>query len=249
MPRRPVKAEQTADAITHQITAGRYAPTTWLPSLRDLAKEYQADPRTISHALEIVRDRQLIELVPNRGARVLARPVQRDAADITRQIGAWRGFHAAATRAGAEAYTDTHHIGDVPASPDVAARLGIPVGTTVLERGRVQGVLRDGVRQPIQISATWVRNEVVDRVPILRQHNTGPGGMGSRFNEAGYTVRYEESVTARMPDSDELEQLAMEQGAPVLVAWRRCVDQDDQPLEVTVRIINPALHELTYSYS
>jgi GntR family transcriptional regulator len=177
--------------------------------------------------------------------------VQREVSDITRQVGTWRGFHAAASRAGAQPFTDTFRILDVEATPDVAGRLGIPVGSIVLERARLQGVVVDGTRQPIQISTSWITSDVVNRLPILREHNTGPGGMASRMEGVGYRLGYEDVVTARLPSPHEQEQLALPGDHPVIVAWRRAFDQhgSGHALEVTLRIINPNLHELIYRYT
>lgn len=251
MPRRPVKAEQIAAALAERIAQGEFGARGWLPPLRDLAKTYGAVERTVTSGLSLLAERGLIEVVPNRGTRVLTAVVQREASDITRQVGTWRGFHPAATRAGVQAYTDTHRILDVEATPDVAGQLGIPVGSTVLERARVQGVVVDGTRRPVQISTSWITGEVVNRLPILREHDTGPGGMGSRMEEAGYRLGYEDVVTARLPSPQEQEQLAIPADQPIIVAWRRAFDQggSGRALEATLRIINPQLHELVYRYA
>jgi GntR family transcriptional regulator len=104
---------------------------------------------------------------------------------------------------------------------------------------------------PVQLSTTWITEEVVKRLPVLRGHDTGPGGMGSRMEEAGYVLGYEDVVTARMPTADERRRLAVTGDQPVMVAWRRAFDQGGTgpALEVTARIINPALHELVYRYA
>jgi GntR family transcriptional regulator len=138
----------------------------------------------------------------------------------------------------------------VEAAPDVAGRLGVPLGSAVLERARVQGLIVDDLRRPVQLSTTWVTAEVVARLPILREHDTGPGGMGSRMVEAGYRLGYEDVVTARLPSPAEREQLAIDENQPVVVAWRRAFDNHGagRALEVTLRVINPVVHELVFRY-
>jgi GntR family transcriptional regulator len=251
MPRRPDKAEQIADALAQRIAVGEFGVRGWLPPLRELAKTYGAVERTVTSGLTLLADRGLVEIVPSKGTRVLTGMVQRDAADITRQVGIWRGFHTAASRAGSQAYTDTYRIAEVEATPEIASRLGVPVGSTVLERARIQGVIVDDVRQPVQVSTTWIIADVVARLPILRHQDTGPGGMGSRMAEAGYDLGYEDVVTARLPTVQERDHLVLPAGQPVLVAWRRAFDHHGtgRVLEVTVRIINPAFQELVYRYA
>ena len=250
MPRRPVKAEQIAAALAQRITAGEFGAQGWLPSLRDLARTYDAVERTVASGIAILAARGLVESVPSKGTRVVSTVFRRDAADITQQVGRWREFHTAAARAGGRAYTDTYRITEVPAPAEVAGRLGIPVEATVLERARIQGLVVDGSRSPVQLSSSWITAEVVERLPILREQDTGPGGMGSRMAEAGYALIYEDVITARLPGPHEQERLAIPADQPVVVAWRRAFDQaSSRALEVTLRIINPALHELVFRYA
>lgn len=68
--------------------------------------------------------------------------------------------------------------------------------------------------------------------------------------EAGYRLSYEDVVTARRPNESEREQLAVSENQPVLVAWRRAFDSGTgHALEVTLRVINSAVHELVYRYT
>lgn len=251
MPRRPVKAEQIADALAQRVAAGEFGTKGWLPPLRELARVYDVVERTAASGVALLVERGLVETVPSKGTRVLAAVVRRDAGDITRQVGTWRGFHTAATRAGVEAYTDTYRIVEVTVPPDVAGRLGIPLDAVVLERARVQGFVMDETRRPVQLSTTWIVADVLAQLPILCEDDTGPGGMGSRMAEAGYDLGYEDVVTARMPTDQEREQLALSEGQPVLVAWRRAFDHGGvgRALETTVRIIHPGLHQLVYRYA
>lgn len=251
MPRRPVKAEQIARELGDRIQAGEFAGAAWLPTLRELSRTYAVNERTVSSGLQMLAEQGLVELVAGQGARTVGGDVlRRDASDITRQQGLWRGFHTTAAKAGAEPYTNTYRIGDTEADIDVAGRLGVPMHSPVLERARLQGVVVDGERRPIQLSTTWIIPEVVDRLPILRDYDTGPGGMGSRMAEAGYRITYEDVVTARIVHRAEQESLSMSDSGAVLVAWRRAFDENSgRPLEVTLRVINPDLHELVYRYS
>jgi GntR family transcriptional regulator len=116
-----------------------------------------------------------------------------------------------------------------------------------LKRARIQGII-DG--PPIQLSTSWIKTEVAAKIPILRQVNTGPGGMYSRFEDTGISITFEDVVTCRLPrDDNERQALEIGSGEPVLVVWRRCYDQEEQILEVTNRVIVGSRQQLVYKYN
>lgn len=121
----------------------------------------------------------------------------------------------------------------------------MPAGTRLLRRARVQGVADE---PPVQTATTWVPLDVVERIPVLREIDTGPGGIYSRLEEAGLTIVFEETVTCRLPRAEEQEVLEIGPEQPVLTLWRRAYDQDDRVVEVTHRVVAGHRHELTYRY-
>ncbi|MGH3818199.1 MAG: UTRA domain-containing protein [Pseudonocardiaceae bacterium] len=163
---------------------------------------------------------------------------------MTRQVGTWRGFHVSAARAGHEPFTETT-VSEVEADVMVGRGLGVPTGTLVLRRARRQGTVGGS---PVQLSTSYIRLGLVSRLPILREVNTGPGGMYSRMEELGYRIHFEESVTCRLPSDDERERLEIDVNQPVLVLWRRCYDQRDHILDLTHRIVVGDRQELLYRY-
>ncbi|MGH3575859.1 MAG: UTRA domain-containing protein [Pseudonocardiaceae bacterium] len=93
---------------------------------------------------------------------------------------------------------------------------------------------------------TWL--DLVAKTPLLREVNTGPGGMYSRMEEFGHRVHFEESVTCRLPYNEEREKLVIDMNQPVLVLWRRAYDQNNRILDLTHRIVVGDRHELVYRY-
>jgi len=245
MPRPPVKAQSLADALAARIADGGFATGSWLPSERELAHEYSADRSTVRRALRILGDRGIVSVTSGTGARVGSDgTLHRAADDVTQQVGTWRGFHISATKSGHEAYTETT-VTDVTADLPVAQGLGVPTGTLVLQRARRQGIIGDGC---VQLSTSYIRQDVADELPILRETDTGPGGMYSRMEEIGYRLHFEETVTCRLPDEREQKQLEITPAQPVLVLWRRCYDQHGRILDLTHRVIVGEHHELVYRY-
>ncbi|WUH99173.1 GntR family transcriptional regulator [Spirillospora sp. NBC_00431] len=245
MPRPPTKAQAITNALAVRIVEGELGPGTWLPSERELARRYEADRSTVRRALRMLAERGLVQ--PRRGSGTQVRTVRRvrrAAADITRQVGAWRGFHVSAQKDGRPPFTRTT-VREVEADERLAHRLDVPPGTPVLERARVQGVEQE---PPVQTSTTWVILDVVARIPVLREVDTGPGGIYSRLEEAGHRITFEESVTCRLPGADEQATLEIGPDRPVLTLWRRAHDQDGRVIEVTHRVVVGDRHELVYSY-
>jgi GntR family transcriptional regulator len=246
MARPPAKAQSITDTIAAKIVSGEFEPDAWLPAERELAEEYNADRSTVRRALRMLAERGLVVHEPGVGTQVRrTEPVRRDqTGDLTQQEGAWRGFHVSAMRAGREPYTNTT-VQEMPTDASLARWLGVPIGTTVLQRARVQGVVGE---PPVQTATTWVLLDVVEQIPVLRQVNTGPGGIYSRLADHRIYVRFEESVTCRLPTQAERETLDIEASQPVLITWRRGYDQDNRIVEVTHRVIVGDRHELVYTY-
>ena len=115
MPRPPAKAQSLADALAAKIAGGSDAAGSWLPSERDLAREYEVDRSTVRRALRILGERGIIKVTSGTGAQVghHDEALRRAADDVTQQVGTWRGFHVSATKSGREAYTETT-VNDVP---------------------------------------------------------------------------------------------------------------------------------------
>lgn len=248
MARRPQKAIDIADAIEKSL-AGKPAGT-WLPAWSELETEYQVSTGTLSNARKILQERGVIELVPNQGARtpVGRDRLRRDEGGHRRVVEGERGFRVAMKEAGREPWDELVSVDEVSAVSEVATELGLPVGTTVLCRARIHGVVEGGERVPVMQSWTWVIPALVEQLPILRENSTGPGGMSSRFEELGYELHWEVRITARAAGDLEAGRLNLPGGAAVLDAWRRCFDQTDRVLEVTRRVIDPANYDVVLRF-
>ena len=61
---------QVADELRDSIASGGLKPGERLPSGRDLARRYGVAPMTISHALDVLRQEQLVEAYQGRGVFV-----------------------------------------------------------------------------------------------------------------------------------------------------------------------------------
>lgn len=263
MGRRPTVAKDIADRIVADITRGHYAPGDWLPTQDELREKHgavedgagKASRAAVIGALRILAKDGHIEIHKNKGATVTAHrvPITPTPTDQTNGSGPWRGFLAAAHRAGREPYTTALSVDEVEAPAEVADRMGVPVGTTVLRRVRLQGTVEEGRQIPGLLSTAWFRAGVVERVPDLRQ----PPGVFVPIRDllarSGLELRYEETATTRLADSGERETLKLSDVTSdvtcVFDVWRVCTDQSDQVVDVTRMVVNPAFAQLRYRYS
>jgi GntR family transcriptional regulator len=244
MARPPAKAQAIADQLAEEIVAGHIPPGAWLPPERELADRFGAVRSTVRRATEILTERGLASREGNQGVKVRSGPARRDVFDITRREGQWRGIHLSMARTGGVPFVETV-VREVPADTVVARWLGVPALTPVLERARRHGI--EG-QPPKQLSTTWFTPEVADKLPILRQVDTGAGGYHSRMEEIGYQLSFEDAVTCRRPTAEECQRLDLAPDDPVMNVWRRCYDQTDRVVEVTFRVIPGDRQELLYRY-
>ncbi|MFJ4032287.1 GntR family transcriptional regulator [Streptomyces griseoluteus] len=127
------------------------------------------------------------------------------------------------------------HVGEVPASDEVAALLGVAVGEAVVVRRRV--IELDGL--PVELTDTYYPTAIA-RGTRLAERGKIPGGAVTLLAELGHRgVRVREDVTARMPDPDERETLRLDTGEPVLRLNRVTLDEVGQPIQTDL-IVMPA---------
>lgn len=255
MPRPALKALEVADALEKRIKAGDYESRGgYLPSSRSLEGDKEigrhgrigAERGTIDRAKHLLKERGLIEITGS-GAKVRT-PIRQEATDIVRPVGRWQGFGAAVARAGGEPYADVLDVRDVDVPSDVARWLGVPVGTPAVRRHRLHGAVDGGRRIPISVATTWILLAEADRVPAVREVETGEGGITRRFEEAGYRLWYEDVVTACGASAEEAALLGIAEGSPVSEVWRRSYDGSDRIVKVSRRVLNPKVQELSYRY-
>lgn len=252
MPAPSRRVEQVAEAIARtaaDVAAGLQPgdQPRFLPSWNALAREHGASKSTVQDALALLAERGVVELVPGKGARVLPTPrVQRRPAHQQTTRGRWRGLHLAASDIGLRDWVETW-IEDVLLPREPAGFLGVALGTPTVERARIQGVVIAGERVPVQLSWTWFHPDVAEELPVVRQPDTGEGGIWSRFEDAGYRLVQDEVIRAAPATASQADALDVPEGGPLLEVWRTCRDDTSgRVLEVTLRLINPDLHELVF---
>jgi len=239
-------SRQIADALRFRITSGELAQGDRLPSERELAAEHGSARNTARQAIAILQAEGLVQAEHGRGVFVRRRPpllrLGSDRYSRRHREGGKSPFRVEMERQGREPRVEVPQAGPVPAPTEVAVRLGLKPGDPVLRREN--HYYADD--QPIQIGRTYFPLDLVEGTPLTEQ-DPGPGGIYARVEDLGHLLTsMREDVTARMPSPEEVADLAIGPGVPVIDVLHTTFDQDGTAIEVTHFVLPADRHQLTY---
>lgn len=238
--------KQIADSLRQSIESGELVAGAKLPSEAQLVAEFGVSQGTVRQALSLLRGQGLVVAEHGRGVFVRSRPrIRRLAFDRFarrhREAGK-AAYLAEAEQAEVVPDVDLFFVGQEAAEPDVAHRLGLIDGETVLVRRR--RYLADG--QPTELATSFVPWAFAEGT-AMTQPDTGPGGIYARLEETGHTLsRFEEEVTARMPTVEEAAALRLPAGTPVLTLVRTAYDTAGAAVEVCDTVLSAEHYLLAY---
>lgn len=137
--------QQVADRLRRKIAAGDYAVGAQLPSEEDLCQEFGVSRITVRAALAQLVDAHLLRRQRGKGTFVAPPPVEHQLIRLT-------DFVEDMAAAGMQAASRVLLLREEPASDDVAAQLGVPAGTSVVQLDRLR--LADG--SPIAVDSSFL---------------------------------------------------------------------------------------------
>ena len=250
MARPPSVMKRVAAKLAADIGTGVYLPGGDLPSDHQLSVDLRANRKTVKSAIGDLAKRGLVVRSQEGVTTVADRYtiITRVGYDTARDEEPWRGLPPAIARTGDEPFTDVTFNAEAPVFPGAAARLGIPDGTTVFRRDRIQGVARNGLRVAVQLASSWYSMDLLAVVPeIATEPGTDPAPVRRRMLDVGRLIHYEHTVAGRLGDHDELVRLGLPKGAIVLDVWRLCVETSaGSPVEVTRMVMDATRTEIGY---
>lgn len=133
-------------------------------------------------------------------------------------------------------------VGPEAAPAEIACRLGLVDGETVLVRCR--RYLADGA--PMEIATSYVPWKIAEGT-AMAEPDTGPGGLYARIEERGHLLgRFTEEVAARMPHDEERRALRLPPGTPVMTLVRTAYDQAGGAVEVCATVLAADRYVLAY---
>ena len=199
---------QLAERLRRQIAEGRYPEGSQLPTEAALGSEFEVSRITVRAALDRLAAEGLLRRARGRGTFVAAPPIEHDLGQLT-------DFAEDMAAAGLTPSSRVTHFAEEPASPAVAAQLGLAPGVAVTRVDRLR--LADG--QPLAFDRTWLPlryGRVLERgalaaETILRQLE---GRYGIPILGGRYTI---EATAAR---GEVARVLGVAAGTPTLLLHR-----------------------------
>ncbi len=238
-------SQLVADQLREEILAGERGRQR-LPTADELAARFSVAKGTVRQAAKQLQAEGLIEVVWGSGmyTRDLP-PVRRMAGDRFRREHRLAGRAAYLVEAESEGWepkVEVLEVGQVEAPDEIAVRLGLAAGRQVLVRRRryLAG------SWPMELATSYVPWKLAKGTAMTKE-NPGPGGIYARLEEAGHRLEhFVEEVTSRAPTDDEVDQLRLREGAPVLIVVRTAVDSDGQAVEVCDTVMASDRYVLSY---
>lgn len=236
-----VTAASIAKDLRAAIRSGAYKPGDRLPSEAALMSDYGVARMTARHGLSMLKDEGLT--VTRHGSGVFVRSFEPIVRDTTGAAASASTVTAEVDETGAGLAVRTLAVTAETDPPEkVRTALGLAEGDKVTVRERLH--LRE--RKPVLFATSYLPALLVAGTPIARQ-DVGPGGTHARLTEAGHApVRFREDVVGRMPTIEEIEELRIEPGTPVLSVTRTAFTQDGTPVEVSYVVLDAGEFMLRY---
>ncbi|NGN67223.1 GntR family transcriptional regulator [Streptomyces sp. A7024] len=221
---------------------GEYIPGQQLPEIRDLVRDGHGSKDTVSKAYKALEAQGLVTSSRGHGTRVREQtPLKR--LGIARYDKAkWRdsdevAFIADRVASGRpyQRNEQTQTVDLVKASRLVAAAHGLAEGAPVYARARL---VREGA-QPTHTLTSYYRPEHVEGTRIV-DPTPGPAGRGGGFRvlyDAGYEIDHmKEVIFGRVPTTEEVKQLKLPPGEPVVELHRTTFTADGTVVEFAIGI-------------
>ena len=234
-------AASIAKDLRAAIRSGTYKPGDRLPSEAALMSNYGVARMTARHGLSMLKDEGLT--VTRHGSGVFVRAFEPIVRDTTGAEVGESTVTAETDETGAGLTVRTLAVTAEAEPPEkVRTTLGLAEGAKVTVRERLH--LRE--RKPVLFATSYLPSSIAAGTPIADQE-VGRGGTHARLTEAGHApVRFREDVVGRMPTIEEIEELRIEPGTPVLSVTRTAFTQDGTPVEVSYVVLDAGEFMLRY---
>jgi GntR family transcriptional regulator len=244
----PAAYQRVARDLRERVLNGTYAPGSKMPSLREVETEFDVSRATSRAAYQVLIGEGLTEGRFGGGYYVRSyRPIIRHG--IQRLAGTARAAGRAIWDAdpgtvGRELTVDQVQVMTEDPPGDVANDLSLETGIrTVVRRRRY---VLDG--KPVLLSTSHFPADIASGTQI-EQEDTGPGGAYARLADAGEPPAwFQEDVTARMPSPDEVTQLQLSAGSPVLAIRRVVWGPAGRALEINNMVGDAGSYVLRYRW-
>lgn len=223
--------------MRQRIVDGEFGTGGTLPSEQELAEFHGVSRITAKRALDELANDGLVVRERGRGTRVVE---GRAGVKIS---GQGTGAFDALLAMGGETEVTVKEFGYGPAEDDVAAALGLPVGTTVQRSVRVRSIGGD----PFSHLTTYVPEDIGRRFEKSDLANTPLLALLERSGVTPATA--DQAVSATLADMVVADRLGIGVGAPLLRIRRVVRDSEGRAIELLVALYRSDLYRLTMTLS
>ncbi len=210
---------QIQTQLLHKIQSGQLRAGDALPSEEELGRIFDVSRMTARHALQALKSQGFASRHKGQGTFVSQPRVEKDIAHLS-------GFTAEMHALGMKPTSRILQAETIPAEADVAARLGIPLGSPIFHLRRLR--LADNV--PVAIEEVWLSQQLfpgIDKLDFVRLslYQTLREQYGIRVTRA------DEVLEARSASRREAELLQIAPRSSLLVMSRTLWSADGKPVE------------------
>lgn len=194
-----------ADDLEQAIARGSYVAGDRLPGEMEIAERFGVNRHTVRHALSELTRRGLVRAERGSGTYV-------ERKRLTYPIGARTRFSEIVGTAGRGAEGRLIAHASEPATPDIAQRLGLAAGETVV---RLE-ILRSADRVPICSATSWLpAARAADAARVYRAHLSMTATL-AHYGISDYR-RQSTRISAATADATDAERLRLPAGRAVLI--------------------------------
>lgn len=242
----PVYA-RIADDLRASIRSGKLVDGDRLPGENALMERYGVARMTARQALATLRYEGLA--VSRKGSGVFVRlfkPILRHGSTrLARSLWGEGGNIWAAGFEDRAVTVDHIAIDRTEADAELAEQFRFAEGTRLLRRSR-RYVVDD---RPVQQATSFIPLDLAEGTRIT-EPDTGPGGVFARLAELGQApAGFSETLTSRMPTPEEVAELELPPGTPVLAITRLAITEQGRVVDVTHMLLDASCHVMRYDFS
>ncbi len=234
----PPKYAQVVAEIKKRIERGVYPPGSLLPSEHQLVAEFGVSRPTIVRSLSALRQDGWIDTQQGKGSFVRGRPALADAERT-------RPAHDVMELPEAELSGQLVQAGVKLAPRYITALLGLEPGARAFVRQRL--LTDDG--EPVELASAWLPLELASGTdlasPDLLSESIRHHLQDRKKIRLDHAV---EQITARCPNGEEAELLAIAPGSPVLSVLVTAYDATGRAIQVSDLVLPGQRHEIRDAY-
>jgi GntR family transcriptional regulator len=245
---RRLPSRRIAQELRRAIEAGELAPGARLPSERDLAHRYGTARNTAREAIRLLSDAGLVIAEHGRGVFVRREsPLIRlgnDRYSHKYRASGLSPFLIECAKQGKAGRFEVLGIDRIVPPEEVVRHLLVSAHErSILVRENVFYADAD----PVHRVTTYIPWDIAEGTSLLNPEVDHPYGIHGVLEDRGHVMtRQRESVSARMPRTEEAQYLQLPPGVPVMDLLHTSIDQNGDPYELTRFIMRTDLTGLVY---